>query len=100
MKRTFVCYSDPGHGWVKVPEGVIAAMGLKAASFTGYSYLNKGHMYLEEDGDASLFVKTYKEKFGVDPKFSERNCNTRSRIRNYHNNNPEAARYFVPSIAA
>lgn len=99
MKRTFTCYSDPGHGWVKVPAETILAIGLKAADFTPYSYVDHGHMFLEEDCDASKFVSAFEKKFNTAPRFTGKHCNGQSRVRHKHNNCPEAVRYFIPELA-
>jgi len=99
MQNSFQCFSDPGHGWAKVPEGVIKALGMRASDFSRYSYVDKGHMFLEEDCDLSLFAKKYREVVGKEAKFPVRHCNGQSRVRSKWDNNPEAVRYFVPSIA-
>lgn len=81
MKRTFTVYSDPGHAWIKVPEADIKAVGLKAADFTRYSYIDKGHMFLEEDCDAGKFLDAFKRVHGVEPRQAVRHCNSQSRVR-------------------
>lgn len=99
MKKSFVCYSDPAHGWAKVPEGVIAEIGMKAADFSQFSYLDRGHIFLEEDCDLSAFVEGFRKAVGEDPVFKGKHCNGRSKIRSKYPNNQECAEYFVPSIA-
>lgn len=99
MQRTFVAYNDPGHAWAKIPAASILAVGLKAADFTGYSYVGRDCLYLEEDADLGVFVKAFEAKTGERPKWNERHCDNRSNIRNKHNNNPAAVRYFAPSLA-
>ena len=46
MKFTF--FSDPGHGWVKVPLALIKELGI-ARDITQYSYIKGDWVYLEED---------------------------------------------------
>ena len=99
MQRTFIIYNDPGHAWAKVPTAAISAVGLKASDFSGFSYLGNGCMFLEEDCDLGRFIKAYQALNNTDPKFNEKHCNNQSAIRHKHNNNPAAARYFVPTIA-
>ena len=51
-------YSDSRHGWVAVKRETLQAWGL-ADKISSYSYQSKagGTIYLEEDGDATLFFK-------------------------------------------
>jgi hypothetical protein len=82
MQKTFVVYSDPGHGWAKVPCSLIADLGI-AGDITHYSYQRNGFAYLEEDLDLYTFVKAFREANQCDPVFRERNSNNYSKIRNY-----------------
>jgi hypothetical protein len=45
---------DPGHGWIKVPLNLIAALGI-ASQISTYSYMDQAFAYLEEDCDLSIF---------------------------------------------
>ncbi len=83
MQTTFNVYNDPGHGWCKVPLAVIEAIGLTEGHFSGYSYRNGDNLYLEEDCDLGIFIKTYTEKTGKAPVFKDHYANNSSRIRNY-----------------
>ena len=83
--KTFTMYTDPGHGWLKVPVKLIADLGIKD-NITGYSYMSLTHVYLEEDKDADTFIKaceaaghtvTVKEKYS-----------RQSRVREYAQYNP------------
>ena len=60
MNPTFTFFSDPGHGWLQVPVDFLKFVGLKIDDFTDYSYRSGGNVYLEEDCDASLFLKACK----------------------------------------
>jgi hypothetical protein len=51
--------SDPGHGWLEVPRGLLEVLGIQD-QITGYSYINNGYVYLEEDLDMSTFVRALK----------------------------------------
>ena len=57
--KTYQSYSDPGHGWLKVPRQKLVELGIlnKVSSF---SYQRKEFVYLEEDCDASLFASAMK----------------------------------------
>lgn len=82
MKTSFDFYSDPGHGWLRVPIMTLVRLEI-AGKISPYSYWRKGHAYLEEDCDASLLIKALQDK-GHKPKFRERVSRERhSRIRNY-----------------
>ena len=52
-KYTF--YTDPGHGWLRVPMTEIVALNI-ADKISSYSYQKNGYVYLEEDCDMGLFV--------------------------------------------
>jgi len=51
--------SDPGHGWLEVPQFDILTAGIQS-KISGYSYIHKGNVYLEEDCDAGLFIDAVK----------------------------------------
>jgi hypothetical protein len=83
MKLSYVFYSDAGHGWLAVPRAELVSLGI-AAQVTTYSYQRGDTVYLEEDCDASLFIRA-KQAAGEYPlKYKESTCPTkRSRIRGY-----------------
>lgn len=75
-------YSDPGHGWAKVPRRLLHDLGI-AREITPYSYQRKGHVYLEEDYDMGVLVHALRAK-GIEFKFKEHVTRERpSRIRGY-----------------
>jgi hypothetical protein len=78
---TFDCFSDPGHGWVKVHLDLIDKLGI-ADSITMYSFIRGNYVYLEEDLDAGTFI-TAAEDAGITVKFRHHMSETSSRIRNY-----------------
>ncbi len=82
MQKVFQVFSDPGHGWAKVPFKVLESLGIRD-KVTHYSYMRKDYAYLEEDCDLSLFVNAYRLKSGSDPKFKEYSGNKYSKIRGY-----------------
>ena len=83
MKRTYSSYSDPGHGWMRVPIKDLAMLDLTHKSFSAYSYYRGDYLYLEEDSDATLFLKTFEKVFGKLPAYREFNSNKSSKIRSY-----------------
>jgi hypothetical protein len=87
MQKSFDVYSDPGHGWCKVPFSVLRDLGI-VEKITCYSYQRNGFAYLEEDCDLSTLVIALRER-GITPKFREHNAfDRRSRIRGYCSYSP------------
>ena len=81
MQKTFIFYTDPSHGWVKVPVKILNRFKI-ARSISRFSYYRKGYAYLEEDSDFIIFLKAMKAegfKYHFDNRFTDRS----SRIRNY-----------------
>ena len=66
--RSFRFYSDPGHGWVRVPipflVQIIGADWRKV--FTPFSYERGTYVYLEEDEDAARFIQRSRAA-GIEP---------------------------------
>jgi hypothetical protein len=71
IKYMFI--SDPGHGWLAVPATTIRKLGL-AQDISPYSYVSDTGktVYCEEDCDAGLVIKAFKER-GIEIKFREVN---------------------------
>ena len=80
---TFKFFSDPGHGWLRVDVASAQAVGLEPSSFSQFSYQWGHWLYLEEDMDASTFVKAYMVKHNRPPVIKEHNSDRPSVIRNY-----------------
>jgi len=81
-KLTVVFISDPGHGWVKISREKLIKLGI-ARKISSYSYQRAGWVFLEEDCDAALLIKTcelLKIKLVIKKKTPARNS---SKIRNY-----------------
>jgi hypothetical protein len=83
MQNVYRSYSDPGHGWVRVPIAVLKTLGI-ADKVTHYSYQRGDYAYLEEDCDMSLFIKAFNELNGRDPVFKHHSGNNYSKIRGYN----------------
>lgn len=86
MQKVFNSYSDPAHGWIKVPRKVLRELGIEG-QVTHYSYERGEDVYLEEDCDATLLVETMR-KLGIEPKFRHNSSNKMSKIRTYENYSP------------
>lgn len=50
----YTFFTDPGHGWLRVPLADLHEVGFKPSK---YSYYDKDYAYLEEDCDAPLFME-------------------------------------------
>lgn len=79
----FKFFEDPGHGWLRVDKQSVETVGLTRDSFTVYSYAYGPWFYLEEDCDASTFLKAYEAKHGTRPVIKCHTSNRSSPIRNY-----------------
>lgn len=78
---TLLYYTDPGHGWLRVPLKTLKKLGIDD-KISSYSYQRTVYAYLEEDNDMTVFMTAMKEK-GVEVILKNRNTNRESRIRNY-----------------
>ena len=74
-------YTDPGHGWLRVPHRMLKKLGISAL-ITPYSYMRTDYAYLEEDQDMTTFILAM-DRAGKTVEFVNRNTNRQSRIRNY-----------------
>jgi hypothetical protein len=81
IKSNFVLFSDPGHGWLRVPVTEITRLGL-TDNISNYSYQHGPYVYLEEDCDLATFVSA-RQKLNQPITIVERSSNGYSRIRRY-----------------
>ena len=61
--RVFTFYSDPGHAWLEVTKRELFELGISNL-ISGYSYMHRENVYLEEDCDAQNFIKIYEHRYG------------------------------------
>lgn len=93
MKKIFDMYSDPGHGWVKVPFKTLVDLNL-VDRISCFSYYRNEHAYLEEDSDYSLLLEALLAR-GITPEFREHVSRTRpSKIRSYTCYTPYVVRNY------
>jgi hypothetical protein len=75
-QKQYTWYSDPSHGWLKVPFKDLYDSGV-SQKISSFSYLGTGsrfgYAFLEEDCDASLFL----DAIDLEPTFKERHSNIR-----------------------
>ena len=87
MQKVFQVYTDPQHGWIKVPRKLLTKLGI-ADKISSCSYMRGNYVYLEEDSDADKFFKAYKEHTGHEPEQRLHWTNRSSKIRNYFSYSP------------
>jgi hypothetical protein len=85
-KLKLTSYSDPGHGWLKVPRKLLKELGIEE-KITSFSYQLGDFVYLEEDCDASAFASAMEEKYKAPFKelveMKSNYSNKQSKIRSY-----------------
>lgn len=81
-KHKFTFFSDPGHGWLKVPRSLLVDLGI-SDKISSYSYQKNTWVYLEEDGDCLAFFQAFQQKFGHKPECVEKWTNNYSGVRNF-----------------
>ena len=57
-KDAYKFFTDPGHGWLEVTRNEINRLHVVPSK---YSYMRGDLVYLEEDCDASAFIRAKKE---------------------------------------
>lgn len=75
-------FSDPGHGWARVPRAKLEKLGI-ADKISHYSYQHGVNVFLEEDCDLSVYIEALKARGYTDFKFIESTTNRTSKIRSY-----------------
>ena len=64
LNKVFTKYEDTGHGWLEVNFEDLINLDIQN-KISNFSYMdsNKKLVYLEEDIDQNIFMKSYKEKY-------------------------------------
>lgn len=65
--KVYKFYNDAGHGWLAVKRKELIELGI-LADISHYSYQRGATVYLEEDSDASKFIRAYSAKMNKDVK--------------------------------
>ena len=63
-----IMFEDPGHAWMEVSIQELSELGI-ASKISGYSYVNNGMAYLEEDSDLTIFFEAYRKVNGHNPEY-------------------------------
>jgi hypothetical protein len=79
-QQVFTFYSDPSHGWLRVPRTLANKLGFEISD---YSYGSARFYYLEEDCDMMRFCLAFKAKYGVEPRIRDVVTNQPSHVRKY-----------------
>lgn len=74
-------YTDPGHGWAAVKVATAKELGF-LSNVSSYSYIKGKTIYLEEDGDLSLYCNAIRAS-GNTFKFDSKHTDARHPIRSY-----------------
>lgn len=74
-------YSDPGHGWAKVPRKLLVKLGIED-QITHFSYQRGDWCYLEEDCDLDQLAHALCAR-GVNLEWRRHFTDKRSKIRGY-----------------
>ncbi len=82
---SFDLFFDGGHGWLGVHKSWLDDVGVRVSEISEYSYRhpgeNTGLYYLEEDCDADLFIRRYRDKYGVTPQIKAVGCGDQCFVR-------------------
>ena len=83
MALGFAMYADPGHAWLRVTPHDVYSVGLGIQYFTPYSYQSSDgkYWYLEEDCDASTFIRAWEKVNGAKIKYRNSTTSGQSSIR-------------------
>jgi len=82
---TYTFYADPGHAWLAVTREEIDRLGI-ARKISQFSYQKGDIVYLEEDGDAGVFLNAKKkngERFSIREKHTDNDSPIRN-MRSFH----------------
>ena len=88
--RTFTYLQDPGHGWLIVSCGDLAAAGLSPGDFSSCSYVRGDTLALEEDCDMPKFLKRLDEQ-GIPYRLREQHTDGDAYVRHWAGNTGSAA---------
>lgn len=64
MLHNYNMYKDPGHGWLEVPFHELVTLEIYD-EISNYSFVKGTKVFLEEDCDASLFIRAWEKKTGL-----------------------------------
>ena len=91
--RQFFFHHDNGHGWLQVPQRLLAELGIEHF-VSRHSYVKDDQVWLEQDMDASLFIAAWKAEKGSQPDWFDFFEDGQSKIRNFDRYPAKADRSF------
>ena len=80
--RTFTYLQDPGHGWLLVSRGDLAAASMSPTDFSSCSYVCADTLALEEDCDMPRFLKRLDER-GIPYRLREQHTDAEAHVRRW-----------------
>ena len=83
--KRFIAHSDAGHGWLAVKRKLLSELNI-LDKITSYSYQKGQTVYLEEDCDATTFIKAIDDvgiPYEIVSSKSRNGVSPTSPIRNY-----------------
>ncbi len=80
--KTYIFYTDPGHGWLAVKRAELEKLGI-LDKISHFSYQRGGTVYLEEDCDANVFLMAHLKTSGTMPKMKTSHTDRHHPIRGY-----------------
>ncbi len=95
-KISLTKYSDPGHGWYRVPVSLLWELDI-FKDISSCSYIKGEYAYLEEDSDASILYEAF-EKNNITSNISYKNSNNRSSVRDYESFNKNISKEEYETI--
>ena len=76
---TLTWHFDSGHAWLQVHRETLEDFDLESGDFSEFSRADSYYLYLEEDCDASTFIKCVGDKAEIE--FKERECDSTFNVR-------------------
>ena len=62
--KTFTLYTDDDYSWLAVSLEDIFSVGLAPSNFSEASHTNIGYLFLEEEVDAEIFLREWRDLNG------------------------------------
>lgn len=64
IKQKYTWYCDSGHAWLKVTRSDLNKLGIEN-KISNYSFIKGDNVYLEEDCDATIFIKEFQKQYNI-----------------------------------
>lgn len=97
-EKTYTLYEDSGHAWLEVQRRELTDMEIMN-EITGYSYESGDSVFLEEDLDATTFIRKYESIYNKKPNIKISYVGRESAIRSYKGFCPKTFEELSDQIA-